>query len=47
MNFEINTEIRTQKKTKKNKKEIKKNTNKYLLVQEKVNYDLDRNKFIS
>lgn len=45
MNFEINTEIRTQKKTQ--KKEIKKNTNKYLLVQEKVNYDLDRNKFIS
>lgn len=46
MNFEINTEIRTQK-IKKKKKEIKKPTNIYLLVQEKVNYDLDRNKFIS
>lgn len=29
------------------KKEIKKFINKYFLVQEKVNYDLDRNKFIS
>lgn len=45
MNFEINTEIRTQNIKK--KKETKKPTNKYLLVQEKVNYDLDRNKFIS
>lgn len=44
MNFEINTEIGTQNIK---KKEIKKPTNKYLLVQEKVNYDLDRNKFIS
>lgn len=43
MNFEINTEIQTHTK----KEEIKKTTNKYLLVQEKVNYDLDRNKFIS